>query len=157
MLRTRLKTGFPVVVLAVFSIAASNAASGHGDEKHNSRVPMPKHNITKGDKCVEPTDVMRKSHMEFILHQRDETMHRGIRTTKHSLKNCVSCHADPETKSVLKNADGSEGFCAECHTYTAVSIDCFGCHTDKADSNKQTKSLIDALGQQVIANTGGAQ
>lgn len=154
MLLFRLKSGFLVAMLAVLSIAASNAASGHGEEKHNnSRVPLPKHNITKGDKCVEPTDVMRRSHMEFILHQRDKTMHQGIRTTRHSLKNCVNCHADPKTNSVL----GKDGFCESCHTYAAVNIDCFSCHTDKANSNKQTKTSIESLGQKVIANTGGAK
>jgi hypothetical protein len=156
MLRKSQKFASVLALLAALGLATSSIASGHGDEKHsNSRVPVPKHKITKGEKCVEPTDVMRKNHMEFILHQRDKTMHQGIRTTKHSLKNCVNCHADPETKSVLKNADGSEGFCAECHSYTAVSIDCFGCHTDKANSNKQTKRPIDAIGQKVIAITGG--
>jgi hypothetical protein len=78
---------------------------------------------------VEPTDVMRRDHMKFIQHQRDETMHKGIRTSKHSLKNCVECHADPKTGSVL----GKDGFCATCHQYAAVTIDCFSCHTDKAE------------------------
>ena len=69
--------------------------------------------------------------MKHILHQRDKTMHQGIRTTPHSLKNCVDCHADPQTNSVL----GPEGFCASCHEFTSVKIDCFGCHTDKRDKN----------------------
>ena len=78
---------------------------------------------------MEPTEVMRRDHMKMILHQRDETMHQGIRTVKHSLKNCVNCHADPKTESVL----GHNGFCESCHTYAAVTMDCFGCHTDKAE------------------------
>ena len=99
------------------------------EAKKSSRVPLPKVNITQGEKCVEPTEVMRRNHMQFILHQRDNTMHRGIRTTPHSLKNCVNCHADPQTGSVL----GKDGFCQNCHIYAAVHIDCFGCHTDKAE------------------------
>jgi hypothetical protein len=67
--------------------------------------------------------------MNMILHQRDKTMHQGIRTTKYSLKNCVNCHADPQTNSVL----GADGFCVSCHQYTAVSIDCFSCHSSKAE------------------------
>jgi hypothetical protein len=106
------------------------------EQKATTRVPLPKVNITQqGEKCVEPTDVMRRSHMDFILHQRDQTMHRGIRTSKHSLKNCVNCHADPVTGSVL----GKEGFCSSCHHYAAVHIDCFSCHTDKAE--KKTSLL----------------
>lgn len=87
--------------------------------------------IHRGEKCVEPTDDMRRNHMKYILHQRDKTMHQGIRTTKHSLKNCVDCHADPATNSVL----GQDGFCSSCHQYASVQIDCFSCHTDKRDKN----------------------
>ncbi len=101
------------------------------DAPKPARVPLPAIQIDKaqGEKCVEPTEVMRRNHMNFILHQRDETMHRGIRTVKHSLRNCVNCHADPKTGSVL----GKDGFCETCHSYAAVSIDCFGCHTPKAE------------------------
>jgi hypothetical protein len=28
---------------------------------------------------------------------------------------------------------GKDGFCESCHRYAAVSLDCFGCHTDKAE------------------------
>ncbi|MBE9515715.1 MAG: hypothetical protein IME93_01935 [Proteobacteria bacterium] len=83
----------------------------------------------KGDKCVEPTDIMRRNHMDLIQHQRDDTLRRGIRTEKFSLKGCINCHADPKTNSVL----GEDGFCESCHKYTAVSVDCFGCHNDKAE------------------------
>ena len=82
----------------------------------------------KGEKCVEPTDIMRREHMDFILHQRDETMHRGIRGAKHSLKDCIDCHAgyDDSGKPLPINQEGQ--FCESCHTYAAVSIDCFSCH-----------------------------
>ncbi|MGD2056814.1 MAG: sulfur reduction protein DsrJ, partial [Gammaproteobacteria bacterium] len=40
--------------------------------------------------CVEPTEEMRRNHMEYILHQRDETMHRGIRTKQYSLEECIN-------------------------------------------------------------------
>ncbi len=106
-------------------LLASTVVAG---ERKATRVPLPTVKISEGDKCVEPTEIMRRNHMKFILHQRDETMHWGIRTSKHSLKECVNCHADPKTGSVL----GKDGFCVSCHTYAAVSIDCFTCHTDKA-------------------------
>jgi hypothetical protein len=97
---------------------------------------MPSVHTTPGEKCVEPTDVMRRDHMKFILHQRDDTMHRGIRTSKHSFKNCVDCHADPKTGSVL----GKDGFCQSCHSYAAVTIDCFSCHTDKPEKQPGNKA-----------------
>ena len=81
-------------------------------------------------KCVEPTDVMRKNHMEFILHQRDETVHEGIRTSKHSLKQCVSCHAVKNDQGEYVHVDDSKHFCVSCHEYAAVNIDCFQCHAD---------------------------
>ena len=95
----------------------------------------------KGEKCVEPTDVMRREHMNFILHQRDETMYKGIRGAKHSLKDCIDCHAgyDESGKAVPINDNGQ--FCESCHTYTAVSIDCFGCHrTTPVEGKSMPKS-----------------
>jgi hypothetical protein len=52
-------------------------------------------------------------------------MHEGIRTRQYSLKNCINCHADPKTNSVL----GEDGFCQSCHSYASVTIDCFSCHS----------------------------
>jgi hypothetical protein len=56
----------------------------------------------------------------------------GVRTTRHSLANCVDCHADKETGSVLgRNSAGKAGFCADCHAYVAVTTTCFECHSPK--------------------------
>lgn len=85
---------------------------------------------TKAQQCVEPTEVMRRNHMEFILHQRDETMHRGIRTKKHSLKECISCHVNPGPDGTYPRVSDPQHFCATCHGYASVSIDCFQCHSD---------------------------
>ncbi|MEE8387093.1 MAG: hypothetical protein V3R65_00830 [Acidiferrobacterales bacterium] len=140
---------------AAIAVSITGLADAYGAEVQNKRtsLPIPNFTITKGDKCVEPTDVMRDQHMEFILHQRDETTLRGIRTTKHSLKNCVNCHANPETKSVV----GKDGFCESCHSYAAVSIDCFSCHTDKATDKKSVRSGLGAIGSKIIAGTGGVK
>jgi hypothetical protein len=80
--------------------------------------------------CVEPTEDMRKHHMEYILHQRDETMHRGIRTTRHSFKQCINCHVPPPESGKVVRHDDPEHFCNACHTYASVKIDCFQCHRD---------------------------
>ena len=110
---------------------ASSAALAAETDKSASFDPTAKVYKGRGDKCVEPTADMRRNHMKYILHQRDKTMHQGIRTTKHSLKNCVDCHADPKTNSVL----GQDGFYSSCHQYASVQIDCFTCHTDKRDKD----------------------
>lgn len=82
----------------------------------------------KGDRCVEDTDYMRRNHMELLKHHRDDTMRRGIRTTRHSLKKCVECHASAKTGSV---ASSKEDFCAACHAYAGVKLDCWDCHATK--------------------------
>jgi hypothetical protein len=70
---------------------------------------------------------MRREHPDMLKHQRDLTMHEGIRTRAHSLKECVQCHASAKTGSVL----GKNGFCQSCHEYASVTIDCFSCHASK--------------------------
>jgi hypothetical protein len=85
----------------------------------------------KGEQCVEPTEYMRRNHMKLLTHQRDETVHEGIRTKKYSLKECINCHASQQTGSVTAAKDN---FCVSCHTYAAVKIDCFDCHSSKPQS-----------------------
>ena len=113
------------------------------------RVPAPTVKIQKGEKCVEPTEEMRRNHMDMILHQRDRTVHDGIRSVKHSLKNCIDCHADPKTNSVI----GKDGFCESCHTYAAVSMDCFECHSPSprkdAAAGKPAGSRLDVQREQL--------
>lgn len=89
---------------------------------------MPKLDIGKGGKCVEEPQWMRKNHMHVLLQQRDETVHKGIRDGKYSLKNCIECHASTKDDNVLGRADS---FCDGCHRYEAIKIDCFECHSSK--------------------------
>ena len=130
--------GMAVVAAGMLAVSATLAAGTSGAKPAFG----PTVKTYKGDKCVEDTDYMRRNHMKVILHQRDETMHRGIRTQKHSLKNCVDCHADPKTNSVL----GKDGFCESCHVYTSVSIDCFTCHTAAPEKNGQPPKAADPAG-----------
>ena len=82
-----------------------------------------------GTQCVEPADVMRRNHMRFLTHQRDDTVHGGVRGAKYGLKACIDCHASQKTASV---AAAPGDFCVSCHAYAAVRIDCFECHSTKA-------------------------
>ena len=43
-----------------------------------ARAAPPTVKIEKPGQCVEPTAEMRRNHMNMILHQRDETVHRGM-------------------------------------------------------------------------------
>ncbi len=82
----------------------------------------------KGERCVEDSATMRRDHMRFLRHQRDATVHQGIRGAKYSLKGCIDCHASARTGSV---AAAPGDFCVACHSYAAVQIDCFECHASK--------------------------
>ena len=79
--------------------------------------------------CVEDPKLMRRSHPDFLKHDRDDTVRRGIRGIRHSLAGCVDCHASKSDGKVL----GSDRhFCQGCHTYAAVKVDCFDCHASTA-------------------------
>ena len=100
------------------------AADGSG------RTPLPTvERARAGTQCVEPADQMRRNHMVYLKHQRDDTVRGGVRGARYSLKACIDCHAGPATRSVNLAADN---FCVSCHSYAAVKIDCFECHTGKA-------------------------
>lgn len=109
----------------------------------------------KGDKCVEDTEFMRRNHMDLLKHQRDETMHKGIRTTKHSLKQCVECHASEKTGSV---AAAKEDFCAACHSYAGVKLDCWDCHATKPMAKKAGQEpKAEAQASPLMPTNGGAK
>ena len=95
----------------------------------------------KGEQCVEPTEVIRRNHMEFLLHQRDDTVHRGIRTTKHSLKHCIECHNPPGQDGKVARVGTKEHFCSSCHMTAAVNVDCFECHADKPENTQYRHAM----------------
>ena len=114
---------------AMIGLLAALAGSAVLAADPAGRTPRPVvEKATAGTSCVAPPEVMRRSHMDFLKHQRDDTVHGGIRGAKFSLKGCIECHASTQTGSV--NQAGTN-FCVSCHSYAAVKIDCFGCHTGK--------------------------
>jgi len=91
------------------------------------RTPLPVFNAGIGERCVADTEFMRRNHMELLKHQRDETVHRGVRSPRNSLRVCLGCHAiDDQGKTV--SLDDPQHFCQSCHRYAAVQPDCFQCH-----------------------------
>jgi hypothetical protein len=86
---------------------------------------------------------MRRNHMEVIKHQRDETVHNGIRSTKHSLAGCIDCHASYEGGATPVPVDAEGQFCIACHEFAAVAMNCFGCHSSVP---AVTKAEAQALG-----------
>jgi predicted CXXCH cytochrome family protein len=95
----------------------------------DSRVPKPVIEPARaGTQCIADPATMRRQHPAMLKHQRDDTVHGGIRGAKASLKGCIECHASPVSGSVAK---AETDFCVSCHTYAAVQIDCFGCHATR--------------------------
>ena len=94
------------------------------------------------DRCVEPTEYMRKNHMEVLLHQRDLTVHQGIRTERHSLVGCIDCHAGKDEQGRFVSVDAKGQFCGGCHEVTAVDIDCFQCHASTPEVDNTAGSSL---------------
>jgi len=96
-------------------------------------VVTPEVPMGRGAQCVEPIEIMRRDHFEFIKHQRDQTVYHGIRGTRHSLAGCIDCHASKGTDGEFLPINAEGQFCQTCHTYAAVKIDCFTCHATVPD------------------------
>ena len=120
------------IIIVFVGILSASAFAG---------APKPDIPKGKGDHCVEPTEYMRRNHMEVILHQRDKTVHKGIRTKKHSLKECIDCHAVYDANGQAVSYLNPKHFCVQCHQYASVSIDCFDCHASKPRAKKAGSSL----------------
>ncbi len=111
------------VALALLLLATAALAQQAG------RTPQPVvERAVKGSQCVADPALMRRNHMDMLKHQRDDTVHAGVRSGQFSLKACIECHASRATGSV---AQGETNFCVSCHSYAAVKIDCFECHSSK--------------------------
>ena len=81
--------------------------------------------------CVEPTEIMRRYHMDFLMQQRDATVIEGIRSKKYSLSGCIDCHNPRIGGQQAVRYENPQHFCAACHGFTGVKIDCFECHADR--------------------------
>jgi hypothetical protein len=112
-------------------------------------IPLP----AEGDECVEPTEVMRRDHMRFLMHQRDETVHRGVRGSKHSLVGCVECHAQRDAGGAAIAVDAEGQFCQSCHSFAGVRIDCFGCHAAVPAASRAHMALSEGKSPSALAIT----
>jgi len=121
--------------------------------------------VTPGSKaaglgnCVRETAFMRRNHMELIEHQRDVTVHQGIRSTTDSLAGCIDCHVgyDQQGQAVPVYADGQ--FCETCHEFVAVRLNCFDCHSGVPvhPSTEMGDPIRTGGGQKVGLSTGRSE
>jgi predicted CXXCH cytochrome family protein len=137
-------------------------------------ITEPDRHFSATQECVEPEEEMRRNHMNYILHQRDKTVHDGIRTRQYALEECINCHASKGEDGEYIRVEDSRHFCASCHTYASVKIDCFQCHADvpvRASTLHQSQSqglhqplreklagdFSSALSHQLVATEGEPQ
>jgi hypothetical protein len=116
--------------------AAEYEASGFGE----IAVPSPER-PARAEQCVEPVEVMRRDHMKLLDHQRDETVINGERDSKYSLVGCMNCHNPASESGEVVRYEDPQHFCAECHAYASVKIDCFECHADRGLEQLQQGKL----------------
>jgi predicted CXXCH cytochrome family protein len=123
---------FAALLLPAFALAVQAEEGG--------RVFVPAPPKGKGDSCVADTEFMRRYHMTVLNHQRDDTVHDGIRTKQFSLKECIECHAvnGPDARPVTE--ESPKHFCRSCHDYAAVKIDCFECHASRPEPDKAARA-----------------
>ena len=133
---TAAKTVIRSIAALAVAFAALVAIPSQGYAGEASWLPKPARG--QGEHCVADTEWMRRNHPAVLMHQRDETVHEGIRTPRFSLKGCIDCHA-------VKGADGKpvtvaspQHFCRTCHDYAAVQIDCFECHASRPEARTAT-------------------
>ena len=123
-------------MLLVVLVGASVQASDDGRSDKGPEILR-----GKGDQCVADTEYMRRNHMDLMVHQRDDTVLKGIRGAEFSLAGCVNCHAQIDTDGHAVRVDAPGQFCQSCHSYAAVKIDCFSCHAAVPDSTQTTADL----------------
>mgnify|MGYP000660264161 CR=1 FL=1 len=75
-------------------------------------IPEAQGRFSETQGCVEETQDMRVNHMEYILHQRDETVHEGIRDKQHSLVECINCHVSDAPDAPRVSSE--KHFCNSC-------------------------------------------
>jgi len=121
-----MRRGFGILLVGALIVLASGVQadpmwrqSGSSEAAVSARA---------GGQCVRDTEWMRRNHMGLIQHDRDLTVIQGIRTIDGSLAGCVSCHANKDANGAFLSVNAEDQFCAGCHEYAAVSLDCFQCH-----------------------------
>ena len=139
------------ILLWSLSLSAASDFRGPSRDENGNVTPPP-----KGEQCIRPTEEIRRTHPELLLHKRDLTMHQGIRTKDASLKQCINCHVTPDKNGQVARAGDPGFFCSSCHQSVSVKLDCFECHSDRPEEavgqdardsslNGQLRPLVDKL------------
>ena len=129
--------------------AADESTSGFGEIV----IPSPQ-KPANAEQCVKPVAVMRRDHMKLLKHQRDETVINGERETSYSLVGCMNCHNPASASGEVVRYEDPQHFCAECHAFASVKIDCFECHADRGLTQRQQSRLDPSITAGSMTDTG---
>ncbi len=142
-----------LLVGAMLALAGGVQADQGWKQSGNSRA------ATEAQSCVRETPWMRRNHMDLIKHDRDLTVHQGIRTLDGSIKECVACHANKDAQGAYIPVVEDEQFCADCHEEAGVTLDCFSCHKTvpeaKPDTDVSTLLRAAPAHAQLLSNESG--
>lgn len=126
---------------AVAVVAALTVLVGADAARADGVVPFPMiPKAAPGTTCVEDPDIMRRTHMDLLKHQRDDTLRMGVRGTQYQLQECLTCHAVQDAKGAYVTHESSEHFCVTCHEYAAVQPDCWQCHASVPEQGAGTQA-----------------
>ncbi len=131
-----------VPALLVLTLSAPAGAEDIGPQ-------IPK--AVQGEECILPADEMRRSHMDQLRHDRDQTLRLGNRDVEFSLKACIACHVDPTEETVAGTQIEGPEFCKSCHDFAGVRLDCFECHTTRPEQSAMFHPLV-TPGMQTLRN-----
>lgn len=143
------------VLIAALLVGACGALISGCSSETEAQAVKDSAKAAKLENCVRPKDFMRRNHMELIRHQRDITVHEGIRETKNSLAACIACHVQYDNSGQPIPVDAKGQFCNSCHYKLAVQPDCFQCHSTVPvgpDPSNLARSFPEVFGSGSDAN-----
>lgn len=127
-MRGSVKTMRAAALLAAALLVSPVLSASESEGEAHGAISQTRSKAATAESCVRPVEEMRRDHMDLLKHKRDDTMHRGIRTTDASLAGCIDCHADRNESGEFVPVDAEGQFCQSCHADVAAKPDCFGCH-----------------------------
>ncbi len=140
-------------LLGALPVVSTSAAGENASSFGQVMIPAPIKPAAASE-CVEPVEVMRRDHMKFLMHQRDATVIEGERETKYSLVGCMDCHNPADAGGEVVRYENPQHFCAGCHAYASVKIDCFECHADRGLArSEQGRLMPEEQSQHLSAHT----
>lgn len=134
---------FTALLTGLLLLASAGAGAAESSGFGAVAIPQPA-KPANAAACVEPVEIMRRDHMTLLMHQRDATVLEGERDGKYSLTGCMDCHNPAESAASAIRYPDPQHFCAGCHLYASVRIDCFECHADRSLGRMQ-QGRVDSL------------